>query len=183
MWLLFSGGVDSVYIAWDLLQQGITPTLHYVRMHQWADAEQAAAQWFADRWGLPLVVTEERVLRSDPRNGILDADAVIAEAIHVMAEPQPILQGNNPEDLRRPLAKQRAKDGAIRKRFSQADIRFPLLEPVPITRGEVLARLPKELYEKTYSCRSQTNPHPCGICDSCLERKNIIPKPFPINRR
>jgi hypothetical protein len=199
---MFSGGLDSTYLAWRLLKENNDPDgvhLHYVSMRN--DNEQL--------WKKEDIATEKIVsyfkknkyefLYSKSKFEFFghvtcgwtsDLLPMIAQKVALNSFGYiDVLFGWTPYAMEQPAVIDRWERGVVQniwksavqglsnRKFVNEEIQFPLID-WGITKDIMMKEMPKELFDLTWSCRTD-NDDPCGACHACLERKKY--KVFNIN--
>ena len=192
--LMFSGGIDSTYLAWKLMKNK-TPNLHlhHASIRNDADtcwkkqdeAMEPILSYFKDR-GFEFEYSES-VFEMYGWNQVgYDSDLLLLIAQKLAqnfdGEVQ-VLMGWNPTDMKRSCIDDRARRGVtqniwlalIESARNRQDIDktlyFPLIEE-GITKTEMMREIPQDLLFLTWSCRRSKDGTPCGRCHACRDIAN-----------
>ena len=196
--LMFSGGLDSTYLAWRLLSSNNDPDgihIHYVSIRN--SCEQI---WKKEDEIVPKIITyfkehnftfqyskSKFEFFNQPSVGF-DSDLILVVAqklcMNAYGNQIDVLFGWNPHDLTRPEIAMRSQNQITQNIWKalvestgnkdriNKELQFPLLE-WNVTKDIMVKEMPKELVDLTWSCR-QSFDIPCGCCHSCIERKSMI---------
>jgi len=196
--LMFSGGLDSTYLAWKLLKdktEGVH--IHYVSIRN--DCEDI---WKKEDVATEKIISYFRVHNfqfkyskskfeffGHPQSGF-DSDLlmVVAQklALNSYGDKIDILLGWNPYDMTREVIIDRSNrhvtqniwkalvESLENRQYINKELQFPLIE-WGTTKDIILKEMPQELIDLTWSCR-KANDVPCGKCHSCIERNPISNK-------
>ena len=193
---MFSGGLDSTYLAWRLLSSNDDPDgihIHYVSIRN--DCEQI--------WKKEDVITDQIInyfkscqfkfiyskskfeFFGQPSIGF-DSDLILVVAqklcMNAYGNQIDVLFGWNPYDLTRPEIARRSENHVTQNIWKalvesvgnkdriNKELQFPLLD-WNITKDIMIKEMPTELSDLTWSCRQNIN-SPCGQCHSCIERNH-----------
>jgi len=195
--LMFSGGVDSTYLAWKLLTEKSDPEgvhLHYVSIRNnceniWKHEDVATkkiVEYFRKQKLKFEFSTSIFEFFGFPCPGF-DSDLLLVVAqkvcMNVYGHKISVLLGWTPHDIQRPEIMDRSErhvsqniwhslvqSMANRDRVND-ELSFPLID-WNITKDIMIKEMPKELLDLTWSCRFGVD-SPCGHCHSCNERKSI----------
>lgn len=194
--LMFSGGLDSTYLAWRLLNNNDDPDgvhIHYVSIRN--DCEPL--------WKKEDIITERIVTYfaahnlqfkfskskfeffGQPSVGF-DSDLILVVAqklcMNAYGKKIDVLFGWNPYDLTRREIALRSENhitqniwkalvaSTNKRHVINEELQFPLLD-WNVTKDIMIKEMPKELVDLTWSCRQRIDV-PCGKCHSCIERKH-----------
>jgi len=193
--LMFSGGLDSTYLAWRLLNNNDDPDgvhIHYVSIRN--DCEPL---WKKEDIITEKIITYFRVNNfkfqystskfeffGQPSIGF-DSDFILVVAqklcMNAYGNKIDVLFGWNPYDLTRADIANRSERHVTqniwkalvesthnRDRINK-ELQFPLLD-WNITKDMMIKEMPKELSALTWSCRQRID-IPCGSCHACVERQ------------
>jgi 7-cyano-7-deazaguanine synthase in queuosine biosynthesis len=189
--VMFSGGLDSTYLIWKLLNMGEKVHAHHV-----SNRNAYEPMWTYQLKATRLIATE---LQKEHELGYtesvheyfcsqltgFDTDVALLHAqrvVRMFAQYNVELHlGWVPEDTEKQVIQWRIKNNitpniwkALRASIGNPpnvaeDITFYLVEN-NIRKTDILQELPQELIDLTWSCRKPVNDEPCGKCGSCKDR-------------
>jgi 7-cyano-7-deazaguanine synthase in queuosine biosynthesis len=183
-----SGGLDSTYRAWEWMREHPSDTLllHHCRLvnrdkraNKEDEAFDAIVKWFKRN-----DFTRIEVIRTSVNLGKLPHIPYDIEVLGALAGF--ILRGKHYRDISTLVIAQCAEDSDDRTVVERQINRQKLLVTAakrniqslppqrPLTKREMLKRMPPELAALTWSCRRPTPAgEPCGVCETCkqLERR------------
>jgi 7-cyano-7-deazaguanine synthase in queuosine biosynthesis len=175
--LNLSGGVDSTYAAWLLLSQGERLLIHHcvLRNHERRDVKESQAvkavlNWFSrqgfTRWqyvetgfdygNTRFIIPDIEVIRFITglvlrRRSLRHITTVVASGI---AE-DPVLD-----------AAEKARIHGIMEAAAKRPVE--LIRPIRhMSKADIIAAMPPELFALTWYCRRPHNGGPCGKCRTC----------------
>ena len=192
--LMFSGGIDSTYLAWKLMSSGIFLNLHHVSIRN--DSEKMWKPQYNAIFGIIKYFIENGMNFKYTQSEFhffgwsqigFDSDILLLAAQKVaqnfVGEVEVIL-GWNPADMLRPRIADRAKRNVTANIWSAlvqsapnrdmiADLKYPLIE-WDKTKEEMIQEMPKDLLDMTWSCRRPVDGNPCGRCHACKAKNNHL---------
>lgn len=194
--VMLSGGLDSTYLLWHVLQNTRGPVhAHHISLRtpnepRWAEEDAATlkvVEW-CRRELRPFDLTESRFDISFTRYVGRDSDLQLLVAAKVAPNLQGAVRvalGWQKDDLDNALFRERFNRGLTQAvwqslcesmdgewgRGVHRALWFPLID-AGIGKTEMLERLPPELLAVTWSCRSPLKSDfglssPCGVCAPC----------------
>jgi len=191
---MFSGGLDSTAMLVQLLEESSDELrVHHIRMsnrEQRAEAEQAAVehivQWCRGRYR-PFRYSESALdftgLAAIPIDYLCVAFVACQVAIdtpHCNRIAVAALARDT--DIENRSARQRRAFDTLYECYRARKLGEPEVQWIyPVyrsTKADLAARLPRELFELTWSCRRPVREgtgafRPCGACKACLARQGI----------
>jgi 7-cyano-7-deazaguanine synthase in queuosine biosynthesis len=191
---MFSGGMDSTYLAWKLLSEGIH-NLHihhvYIKNREKIGREQykhvAPIISYLKNQDFKFEYSESAF--EFPLNRIgFDSDLLLLVAQKIcqnMHGQVQLYMGWNPHDMKRRVIADRAKrhvtdniwkaliESCNNRARIVKEIRYPLIEWNKY-KFHMIQEMPKELLDLTWSCRSGIDGIECGKCHACKEKKSAL---------
>lgn len=194
--LMFSGGLDSTYLAWRLLTNNDDPDgvhIHYVSIRNsceqlWKKEDEIVPKiitYFKEH-NYNFLYTKSKFEFFNQQSIGFDSDLILVVAqklcMNAYGKKIDVVLGWNPYDLTRPEIAARAEnhitqniwtalvESTNKQHVINKELQFPLLD-WNITKDIMIKEMPKELSDLTWSCR-QSIDIPCGQCHSCIERKH-----------
>ena len=196
---MFSGGMDSTYLAWRLLKCK-TPYLHlhHVSIRNkyglWKKQDEMVKPILScfKKEGFNFSYSESVFGFPDWSQVGFDSDLLllIAQKLaqNFVGKKVELLMGWLPSDMERLVIADRAKrhvtsniwkaliESAGNRQDIDNNIYFPLIE-ANISKSKIIQEMPKDLMDLTWSCRHPTKDgRTCGWCHSCLEIKKAYEK-------
>jgi len=189
---MFSGGLDSTYLAWKFLTQNKKIHLHHISIRNdtlfpWEVQDKACKKiipYFKER-GFNFEYSESVFEFFGLRSVGYDIDLQLVCAQKVAQNLRPykvdVCIGLTTHDINRtPTAVQKIpqiqdiwRPLLVRARVGgdniNTSIQFPLVDD-NITKPEMIKDMPKDLLDLTWSCRTPADNKPCGSCHACRER-------------
>ena len=191
---MLSGGMDSTYLAWKMVKEK-TPNLH---LHHISIRNYVDLLWEIQDSRTPLIIDYLKNIWNDFlysesifdfsgfRKIGWDSDVVLLFGQKI-AQNYPkqrtkLIIGWNPSDMGRRVVAERAKrkvtsnlwealvESANNRECIDKKLHFPLIEQ-NITKAQMIAEMPRELLNLTWSCRRPKGENPCGKCHACKEIK------------
>lgn len=191
--VLFSGGMDSTYLAWRLLSDGYEGVhLHHVSIvtsvdNRWIkelESTNNIIKYFNSKNFQFTYSNSRSEFLNQERIGF-DSDALLLYAQKLSqnfySKQIDVLLGWTPYDIQRPDIAERSErnvtgniwkalvESCGNREYINKKLQFPLIE-WGITKDIIIKELPKELLDLTWSCRRNIDT-PCGNCHACLEIK------------
>lgn len=198
--LMFSGGLDSTYLAWRLLNNNDDPDgvhIHYVSIRNsceplWKKEDEITIKiirYFKEH-NYNFQYSKSKFEFFNHASVGFDSDLILLVAqklcINSYGKRIDVLLGWNPYDLTRPEIALRSENhitqniwkalikSTNKEHIINSELQFPLLD-WNVTKDIMVKEMPKELSDLTWSCR-QAIDIPCGNCHACIERKKYIPQ-------
>ncbi len=193
--VLFSGGLDSTYLLWKLLNEGKNIHVHHVsiRTHRepmWKEQDEAVRKIIEYLWtDKPFKYTESVYEWHCTEILAYDTDVIISHAQPLVRIFNPEVKINihigwTPEDMGIPIVQTRVKHDvsnnlwrALRLSLGNPpntpDTLTKRLVDDNITKKDMIQELPPELLELTWTCREPIHGEKCNMCSSCQERRLI----------
>jgi 7-cyano-7-deazaguanine synthase in queuosine biosynthesis len=193
--VLFSGGLDSTYLLWKMLNEQRNIHVHHVsiRSHRepmWKEQDEAVKKILEHLWAIrPFKYTESVYEWFCSDQLAFDTDVVISHAQPVVKMINPEIRihlhiGWTPEDMKIPIVQERVKHDVSNNLWralklslgnppNLPDILTKRLVDDNITKKDMLQELPPELLELTWTCRTPVHGKKCNMCSSCQERRRI----------
>ncbi len=199
--VLFSGGMDSTYVAWKLLSIGAPNIhLHHVTLkndteRMWVMQYKAVKDilnYLKDRFDGFGYSQSAYEFYQFPAIG-MDSDVLLLSAQKVaqncIGYKVKISTGwkapyEQMGEIQRRLVDDRIKrdvsgqlwtaliSGASNNRENIDErIYYPLMDDGDVTKADIIREMPNELVDMTWSCRHPKDDSPCGECHACLEVK------------
>lgn len=190
--IMFSGGMDSTYLAWKILKEKTEGVqLHYVSIRNdceniWKNEDvvtEKIVNYFRKQQFKFRYTTSKFEFYGHGRCGY-DSDIILLAAQKMALNSNDnhieVFLGWNPDDMARQEIAERSErnvTGNIWKALVEScwnrhninsELQFPFLKD-NITKEKMFKDIPKELLDLTWSCRFGIE-NPCGTCHSCLER-------------
>jgi 7-cyano-7-deazaguanine synthase in queuosine biosynthesis len=192
---MFSGGLDSTYLAWMMTKETTDRIhLHHILLKDPAQRwphELEACQKVVDRLQAMRFV-EYTTTEYDPMGPPMGFDTDLAafcgarQAFRTIGNVR-VCIGTCMDDLTAPYNKERYHRKIIHKMFKFAvrsnaclygskdvnvdeTLYFPLLE-LGIDKDHMVKNLPKSLLKDAWSCRQPIGKKKCNQCESCLARQ------------
>ena len=191
--LMFSGGLDSTYLAWKLLSEAEDRVhLHHVSIRTsiesgWKKQDVIVKQIvdYLKQCNFVFDYSESRFDLFNQKYIGWDTDVALLAgqkiAINCSDKYIEIVLGWNPFDLTRDCVADRNNrlvsqniwkalvESAHNRKYINSNIQFPLVKQ-NINKDRMFKELPQELIDLSWSCRSGDDT-PCGWCHSCKERE------------
>ncbi len=193
--VLFSGGLDSTYLLWKLLNENRNIHVHHVsirtrREPMWKEQDEAARKIIEHLWlTRPFKYTESVYEWYCSEILAYDTDVIISHT-------QPLVRmfnsnikinihiGWTPEDMEIPIVQTRLEYDvsdnlwrALRLSLGNPsnlpDTLTKRLVDDNISKKDMLQELPKDLLDLTWTCRQPIHGEKCNMCPSCQERRLI----------
>lgn len=178
-----SGGIDSVYAAWQSLKNGDEPILHHCtlknRSRRWAHEKKAVSETL--NYFSKVGLNKYKYLESGFDYGTLthliyDVEIIGFLSGVVLRNPRYLsidrvivsVNANDPtgqdiNNFRRTQANAYTELVAGRK----INWEYPMIS---MEKSEIISKMPRELVSSSWWCRRpQKNSKPCGYCRSCKE--------------
>lgn len=197
--LMFSGGIDSTYLAWKLmLDKTKNLHLHHVSIRNdsdkmWKQQDKAVKpilEYFKDQ-GFEFEYSESVFEFFGWIRVGFDSDILLLIAQKLAQNfgrsKIEVLLGWVPSDMRRSVIAERARrhvtsniwealiESATNRKVIDKTLHFPLIEE-NITKIKMIRDMPQELLDLTWSCRKPRNGNPCGHCHACRDKSNALIK-------
>jgi 7-cyano-7-deazaguanine synthase in queuosine biosynthesis len=194
--LMFSGGLDSTYMCWKMLNENVKMIhIHYVSIRNDSEgiwkkediATERIIQYFRDHNLEFKYSTSVFEFFGHVQCGF-DSDLllVVAQklALNSYGKNIEVFLGWNPYDIKRQIIIDRTNrqvtqniwkslvESIDNRNNVSKSLRFPLIEH-NITKDIIMKKMPQELIDLTWSCR-RGGDSPCGRCNSCVELKSSL---------
>lgn len=192
--LMFSGGMDSTYLAWNLLSTKTPLDLHYISIRNdtesiWKQQDirtKQIVEYFKHQ-SFDFNFTKSKFELFGYKSTGFDSDLILLVAQKIVQnyyDNVDVLLGWNPYDMKRPIIADRAKrhvtsniwkalvESTMNRDFINKELQFPLIEQ-NITKIDMMKAMPNELLDLTWSCRKGGD-EPCNKCHSCRERNAAV---------
>lgn len=190
---MFSGGIDSTYLAWKYLSTGTENLhLHHVsirhdteKMWQFQDESVRRILHYFIEQDFKFEYSESKFeMLGWIQNGY-DSDTLmlVAQKLAQNFDDQvQVVMGWNPTDMRRSSIDDRARrnvsaniwsalvESARNRHQIEKKIHFPLIEN-KLTKIEMIKEIPQSLLDLTWSCRRPKDGNPCERCHACKDIK------------
>jgi len=192
--LMFSGGIDSTYLAWKLLNENTDSVhLHHVSIRNdvdrmWKQQDKSVAsiiEYFKDQ-GFEFGYSESAFEFYGQEKIGFDTDLLMLVGQKVAQNFGSIriefLLGLNILDLQSPPVAARIRRNVYNNLWSAVvatapnravidkNVYFPLIDE-NVSKEQMMQDMPQPLLNMTWSCRKPKNGVPCGKCRSCQERQ------------
>jgi tRNA(Ile)-lysidine synthase TilS/MesJ len=193
--LMFSGGLDSTYLAWRLLTNNDDPDgvhLHYVSMRNDCEGiwkkediatEKIVSYFKIHNYKFIYSKSKFEFFGQASCGWTSDLLMIVAQkvALNSYGHNIDVLLGWTPYDMEQQAVKERwerkvtqniwksAVQSLSNRQYVNEELQLPLVK-WGITKDMMVKEIPKELFDLTWSCRTN-NYIPCGQCHSCIERK------------
>lgn len=186
LFLNLSGGIDSTYQAYRLLESGRNLLIHHCHyktaQQRWpheADSVDAVLDWFVTKgWqeqfryiettfdrGTALEFRFPDIRFLNPLTGLLLADPERADVKFVVSGHHQ----NSPDPYRPNAVKYRRTADMLSGRKLRWV--FPTLH---MTKAQIIRDTPPELFDRTWWCREPDNGLPCRACHTCVQVFEVI---------
>ena len=195
--LMLSGGLDSSYLAWKLIQEGETVHAHHVSLRNnvnpiWKQQLKAVENVldFIKRQGCTIEHSTSRFDFYDFNSVGFDSDLFllvaqkVAQNLFLRFDKVDLVLGWLPSDIIRSTSIINRGERKVSQNIWSAliastkrperinsEIQTPLITH-NLNKLDILYRIPQELSDMTWSCRRPDKEgNPCGRCFSCIELK------------
>jgi 7-cyano-7-deazaguanine synthase in queuosine biosynthesis len=192
--VMFSGGLDSVYLLWDFLNKGRRVHAHHVSLKNpnepgMTEPQDKAALLVKEKlieMGFSFKYTESKHEFTFGNSAIFDSDVLCLHASQVCKNytvPVTVNFGWIADGLHRPSIVRRFEENltgnlwtALRasartKKVAPEKLSTPLLD-ARMYKKDIVEMLPRELLELSWSCRKPVNGSYCRKCVTC---KQLMP--------
>ena len=196
---MFSGGMDSTYIAWKMMKNKIGKLhLHHASIRNDSDPlwkqQDRAVKLILDyfrKQGFEFGYSESIFEFFGWEQVGFDSDLLlligqkIAQNFDGKVE---LFIGWNPYDMERLCIADRScrnvtnniwlslVESARNRKHIDKNLHFPLIED-NLRKADIIEEMPKELLDLTWSCRKSKTDTPCGSCHACIEIQDALKKP------
>jgi 7-cyano-7-deazaguanine synthase in queuosine biosynthesis len=189
--IMFSGGLDSTYLAWKFLTENKKLHLHHISLRNeskfpWELQDEACQKIvsFFKKQGFEFEYSASVFEFFGFRGVGLDVDVQLLFAQKVAqnfrhSEVTVYIGLNCHDMIRSPIPDRKLPQiqniwKALIENTRYGDhinktLNFPLIDD-NTTKPEMIRNMPKNLYDLTWSCRKPIDNKPCGSCHSCREK-------------
>jgi 7-cyano-7-deazaguanine synthase in queuosine biosynthesis len=178
--LLFSGGIDSTYVAYDYLTRNKNKQLliHHIDLknkQNRAFCENQACnnivKYFRDNGIENFFYSKSTFDYGDIQFLIYDIE-IVAFTIYILAS-NPVYK--NIKTILLPFYMNKSQD-RYDKFFNILNLtgkHFNFVFPIQdMSKKQVIDKLPSDLLKLTWYCRTPINNKPCNVCSTCVEVRN-----------
>lgn len=173
--LMFSGGIDSTYVAYDFLRRNQKEylLLHHIKLHNKQNrmlCEDLSCKkittYLKENNFNNFVYSESSFNYGDIKHLIYDIEIVAFHMYILLQHPY-----YNIKNILLPFYMNKSKDrydkffNIIKLSNKDVNFSFPISK---MTKCQVINRLPKNLLNITWYCRTPINKQPCHTCETCL---------------
>lgn len=185
--LLYSGGIDSVQALYARAKAGLPTRVHHVVLLNWerrAQYEKAAVRstlaWIERRFPGMVVYTSSSFDYGDLKYIVRDHNIWGLVAGIIFADPKnehitQLIRTFHRDSVKGGIdspAGQRA-EAAWSAHLPKREIEF-IYPQIDMTKGDIMAALPKSLLELTWYCRRPRGGRPCHECHTCKQVDAVL---------